>query len=184
MPGKGLVLYVGKKPQMRRPRKDAWTKRLRAAFLDELSATCNIAASLRRVRKNRRGLDKLRARDASFRAEMRAAIRRAYTTLELFALEQIMNGTVKTTTKADGSVEKVHHYPLHLALNLLRLHKATADEPEEAPDDEAAEAVRRRILRKLTAVRAEIEAEEAAARGADCAEAGQDPGDEARERDR
>ena len=160
MAGKDLVLYVGKKPQMRKPRKDAWTKAKRRAFLDTLSVTCNIAASLRKVRKGRRGLDRLRARDAGFRAEMRAAIRHAYTNLELFALEQMMNGTVKTTTRADGSVEKVHHYPLHLALSLLRLHKGTAEEPEEAGDPEAIEEVRARILRKLEAVRRRVEAED------------------------
>jgi hypothetical protein len=148
-----MVLVTGAKPQLRRARANSWTKAKREAFLAALAATCNIAAALRRVRMSRSGLDRLRGRDAEFRQRMREAVREAYRNLELFTIEKMMNGTVKTVTKPDGSVETVHEYPLHLAVQLLRLHKDNAPDAEDAPMAEDREEVTNRLIRKIAGVR-------------------------------
>ncbi len=162
-----LVLAAGRKPRLVKARKNGWTKAKQEAFLAALGGTCNIAAALRKVRMSRSGLDKLRSRDAGFRARMREAVREAYRNLELFTIEKMMNGTVKTVTKPGGHVETVHEYPLHLAVQLLRLHKD--DSPaasEDAPMAEDREEVTNRLLRKIAAVRKRLDAEAAKAEGA------------------
>ena len=155
-----LELAGGKRPQLRKARTTGWTPKTREEFLAALSGTSNIAAALRRVGMCRSGLDKLRQRDAAFRAGMRQAIRSAYQPLELFVLERLMNGTVKTVTRADGSVETVHEFPLHLAIQLLRLHKDTAEAGETVHPPADIEAVRARLLRKLEGVRRRLDREE------------------------
>ena len=151
--------------QKREDRKDGWTDQKKDRFIETLAATCNIAASLRAVEMSRGGLEKLRARDGSFRARMADARRRAYLDLEFFALEKLMNGTVKTVTKADGKVETVHEYPIGLAMNLLRLHRDVAGsaEAEEAaePSEEQRLEVVERVMRKLRKLRARIDREDA-----------------------
>lgn len=158
-----LVLVGGGRPRMAKARKNSWTKAKRAAFLAELAGTCNIAAALRKVRMSRSGLDALRHRDAGFRAQMAEAVGRAYSDLELFTLKKMMDGTVKTVTKPDGGVETVHEYPLHLAVQLLRLHKDNAPgaEPDLAAEDK--EAVVARLVRKIGAVRRRLEKEASSA---------------------
>ena len=155
----GLVLAGGAARQLRKPRKGGWTNAKKQAFLAALAGTCNIAAALRKVRMCRSGLDGLRARDGAFRAAMREAIRTAYSDLELFAIEKIMTGTVKTVTRADGAVETTHEYPLGHALQLLRLHKDGAAAADSEPDlaAEGREEVVERLLRKVKAVRARME---------------------------
>lgn len=151
----------------RADRKEGWTEAKKDQFIEVLEATCNIAAALRAVGMSRSGLTKLRARDGAFRATMADSRRRAYVDLEFFTLGKIMDGTVKTVTKADGSVETVHEYPLHLALQLLRLHRDVADSvaAEEAPDGAPDEARRlevvERLMRKMRKLRERVEQEEA-----------------------
>jgi hypothetical protein len=100
----------------------------------------------------------LRKRSAEFRAAWAEALSEGYAKLEMMLLERAMNGTVKTVTRASGAVDKIHEYPNALALSLLKLHKASvADaEAEHHPDD--MEEVRRRLLRKLAAVKKRGEA--------------------------
>jgi hypothetical protein len=166
----------------RADRKEGWTEAKKAAFLEVLGATCNIAAGLRAVEMSRPGLERLRARDGSFRAAMTEVRRRAYLDLEFFALEKMMNGTVKTVTKADGAVETVHEYPLTQAMHLLRLHRDVAGgagmpeaESEEAGEEQKAEVVER-LMRKMRALRARMDREEAAALKAKGGEVGADGG--------
>ena len=162
-----LVLAGGKRPRMVKARRNSWTKAKQEAFLGALTATCNIAAALRRVRMSRGGLDNLRHRDAAFRERMRIAVREAYAGLEMFAIEKMMSGVVKTVTKADGAVETVQEYPLHLAVQLLRLHKDNAPEAEAAPNADEREEVTKRLLRKIAAVRARQQREEGGGEEAD-----------------
>lgn len=160
MSGKNeLVLVAGKRPQMRKGRRNGWTKAKQEAFLAALARTCNIAAALRSVRMSRSGLDRLRRRDAGFRARMIETVREAYGTLELFTIRKMMDGTVKTVTKADGSVETVHEYPLQLAVQLLRLHKDNAPGAEPELRGEDREAVLARLGRKVDAVARRLERE-------------------------
>lgn len=157
---RGLVLAGGAKPQLRRVRKREWTAAKRRAFIDELAATCNIQAALRVVGMSDSGLYKLRKRDARFRAEWAEALREGYAKLEMMALERAMNGTVKTVTRANGSVDKTHEYPNGLALALLKMHRQNAAAANAEYDEEDIEEVRRRIARKLAALRKRMEAEE------------------------
>jgi hypothetical protein len=167
--------------QAKKRAKDGWTAAKRALFIETLKTTCNIAASLRKVRMSRSGLDKLCARNGGFRAEMAEARRQAYRDLEYFALEKLMAGTVKTVTKADGKVETVHEYPLHLALQLLRLHRdaapdggaaGVADEADAEPSEEQRMEVVERLMRKLGKLRERMRREEEAAAAAGGAESG------------
>ncbi len=154
-----MALVGGKKPQIRK-KKGGWTPAKQRAFIDELGATCNISAALRKVRMSDSGLRALRRRSAEFRALWAEALREGYARLELVMLERMMNGTVKTVTRADGSVDKTHEYPNHIALQLLRLHKSNVAEAEAEHDPEEIEAARERILRKLAAVRKRLERDE------------------------
>jgi hypothetical protein len=165
--GSELVLAAGKRPRLVKARKNSWTKQRRDAFVEALASTCNIAAALRKVRMSRSGLDRLRARDAEFRARMREAVREAYRNLELFTIEKMMSGTVKTVTKADGAVETVHEYPLNLAVQLLRLHRDNAPDTEDAPMGEDREEVTNRLLRKIAAVRKRLDTGAEGAGGAE-----------------
>ncbi|HEY0147545.1 MAG TPA: hypothetical protein VGB70_00930 [Allosphingosinicella sp.] len=162
--------------QKKAEREGGWTRAKKDLFLETLRATCNISAALREVGMSRGGLEKLRARDGAFRAGMNAARREAYRELEYFALEKMMSGVVKTVTKADGKVETVHEYPLHLALQLLRLHGdvasggggaggtgGDAEDPEAEPSEEQRLEVVDRLMRKLRKLRERMDREEAAA---------------------
>jgi hypothetical protein len=174
--------------QKRADLKDGWTEEKKDRFIETLEATCNIAAALRAVDMSRSGLDKLRARNGEFRARMREARRRAYVDLEFFTLDKIMNGTVKTVTKADGKVETVHEYPLALALQLLRLHKDVAEggagggaaaEAAAEPSEEQRVEVVERLMRKMRKLRERMDREEAAAAAAAASGAGEGAGDRA-----
>ena len=154
-----MELVGGRKPQMRK-KKGGWTAAKRKAFIDELAATCNVAASLRKVRMSDTSVYRLRKQSAQFRAEWAEALREGYAKLEMMLLERAMNGTVKTVTRADGAVDKTHEYPNHIALQLLRLHKDSAAAAEAEHDPEEMEEVRQRIARKLEAVRKRLEREQ------------------------
>lgn len=168
--------------QKREDRKAGWTEEKKDKFIETLTATCNIAASLRAVGMSRSGLEGLRARDGAFRTRMADARRQAYLELEFFALDKMMNGTVKTVTKADGKVETTHEYPIGMAMQLLRLHRdvagsAEADEAAEPSEEQRLEVVER-VMRKLRKLRARLDREDDAnkaqggANGADDAGSG------------
>jgi hypothetical protein len=160
---------AARRVQLREDRKDGWTEEKKDLFIETLRATCNISASLRAVGMSRGGLDRLRARDGAFRAAMEEARRQAYVDLEFFTLEKMMNGTVKTVTKPEGKVETVHEYPVHLALQLLRLHRdvagsgETAAEAQAEPDEALRMEAVERVMRKLGKLRARMDRERAAA---------------------
>ena len=93
---------------------------------------------------------------AAFRAAWAEALAEAYRNLELMMLERAMNGTVKTVTRADGSIDRTHEYPNAIALTLLRLHRdsaAAAEEEAEASEADVEE-LRARILRRIQRLRA------------------------------
>ena len=60
--------------QVRKAAKGGWTPAKRAAFLEHLAATCNIAASARAVGMAPRGAHALKKRDAVFAADWAGAI--------------------------------------------------------------------------------------------------------------
>jgi hypothetical protein len=52
--------------QKRAPRKDGWSKTMRAKFLDHLAATCNVSASAARINRSPDSARDLRRRDGEF----------------------------------------------------------------------------------------------------------------------
>ena len=80
--GAGAGGKAGGRLQVRKAAKGGWTPAKRAAFLEHLAGTCNVAASARAVGMAPRGAHALKARDAVFAADWAAAIEAAYETLE------------------------------------------------------------------------------------------------------
>ena len=156
----GVTLEGSKRPQLRKARAGSWTAAKRSAFIEELAATCNVAASLRTVGMSAVSVYKLRKRSAEFRAQWAEALREGYAKLEMMLIERAMNGTVKTVTRAGGAVDKTREYPNHVALALLRMHKDKVGEAETAYTEQDLEEVRRRIVRKVAAVNVRAEREE------------------------
>jgi hypothetical protein len=148
-------------PQLRKESARAWTVAKRGAFLSELAATCNVRASADAAGMSVSAVYGLRMRDARFRAQWREALREGYAKLELMLIDRAMNGSVKTVTRAGGAVDKTHEYPNGLAFQLLKMHREEAQVADSEHDPDEIEEVRRRIARKLDALRRRIEAEQA-----------------------
>jgi hypothetical protein len=156
---KGLELAGGKVPRLRKPARKAFTKAKQDRFLAALAATCNVSAACRSARVSDTCAYEHRRKNAAFRAGWAEAVREAYGRLELMTLERMMNGTVTTRTRADGSVDKTHEYPNAIALQLLRLHRATAAEAEQVHDAEDIEEVRERLAQRIERLRIRVQKE-------------------------
>ena len=92
---------AGGRLQVRKAAKGGWTPAKRAAFLEHLAATCNIAASARAVGMAPRGAHALKARDAVFAADWAGAIEAAYETLEARLLAYAL-GEVEGEAEAEA----------------------------------------------------------------------------------
>lgn len=152
---------LDRRPQLRRtPRgQPRFTLAKQDIFFAELAATCNVAAACRKARIGTKCVYEHRRKSAAFRARWAEAVREAYARLELMMVERSLNGTVRTRTRADGSVETMHEYPDHIAMHLLRMHRDTAAEAEEVHDSDRIEEVRERLVGRLARLRRQIEAE-------------------------
>jgi hypothetical protein len=146
-------LAGGKVPRVTQARKNAFDRAKQARFLAELAATCNVSLAAKRAGVSVGTVYDRKAKDAAFRAGWGTALGEAYRKLELMMLERAMNGTVKTVTKHDGTIDRTHEYPNAIALTLLRLHRDTAAEAEELPDEEDTEALRAEIARRIERIR-------------------------------
>lgn len=111
-------------PQVRTIRKDGWTVRARAAFLDHLAATCNISLSARAVGKDPSSVRALRRRDAEFAAAWDDALETGYATVEAMLLSRAV-GTQAATDAVDPAIlpdpPKPEDMDSELALRLLSL---------------------------------------------------------------
>jgi len=143
----------GKRPQVVKARANAFTAAKQVRFLEALGSTCNVAMSCREAKVSESTVRRHYAGNAGFRASWDEAVEHSYRNLELGLLDRALNGTTKTVTKADGSVDRTHEYPNALALTLLRLHrdKAVPEEPEGEEED--IEEVKARILRRIQRLR-------------------------------
>jgi len=108
--GGGAGGKAGGRLQVRKAAKGGWTPAKRAAFLEHLAATCNIAASARAVGMAPRGAHALKKRDAAFAADWAGAIEAAYETLEVrllaYALgESEAEAEAESEAEADGVVD-------------------------------------------------------------------------------
>lgn len=136
--------------QQRRPRKDGWTQRRRARFLETLRATCNVRESARSVGLTHASAYELRKRDRDFARAWAEARDEAYAELEMMLLRHALFGSQRTETVRDGggrhapvkSVKTIHSYPHMVAVRLLIAHRKAVtafreQEGRERPDDEA-----------------------------------------------
>lgn len=105
---------------------------------------------------------KRRQRNAAFRAAWGEAIAVAYRRLELVLLERAFNGTDKVVTRKDGSEERVREYPNSIALQLLKMHKDTAEKAEREPAPGELEELRGKLQRKIERLRQRLLDEDAA----------------------
>ena len=149
---------AGGRPQLCRRRRGLTAAR-QEKFFATLAATCNVSRACRAAGIGRDCVYNYRRESAAFRARWAEAVRESYARLELMMLERMMNGTVKTRTRADGSVETIHEHPNAIALQLLRLHRQTAAEAETEYEPEDVEEVRKRIADKLERLRAQLDKE-------------------------
>lgn len=175
---RGTKLSGGKRPQVRKVRKDGFVKAKQERFFKALAETCNIALSCRRARVSRPTIDRYCNEDGAFRARLAQVMRGAYRALELATLERALNGSVKTVTKADGSVQTMHEYPLAIAISLLRMHRESVAKTEaaEALDETEADELRARLADKLARLRKRMEQEAEERGGEDGVEAGGEGG--------
>ncbi|MDQ8757833.1 hypothetical protein RCO27_16525 [Sphingosinicella sp. LHD-64] len=144
------------RPQLQKPKPRAFTKAKEDKFLAALAATCNVTQSARRAGVSKAAVYERRQKSAAFRARWAATVGEAYANLELAMLERMMNGTVKTVRRADGSVDETRDYPNAIALQLLRLHRETAIEAEQEHDPEEIEEVRVRLAERIERLRKRI----------------------------
>jgi hypothetical protein len=158
------------RPQVRKAKPRAFDKTKQDIFFETLAATCNVTRSARRAGVGKFAVYDHRRKSAAFRARWAAAIGEAYANLELTMIERMLNGTVKTVRRADGSVDETREYPNAIALQLLRLHRDTAVEAERDHEPEDVEEVRAQLAERLERLRGRMEAAEK--RGDDCADGG------------
>ncbi len=117
--------------QVRKTAPRGWTPVKRAAFLEHLAATCNIAASARAVGMAPRGAHALKARDAVFAADWARAIEAAYETLEVRLLAYALGegegeAEAEAEAEADGDAEaelRGAHFDPRVAVQALGFRK-------------------------------------------------------------
>ncbi len=121
--------------QVRKAARGGWTPAKRAAFLEHLAATCNIAASARAVGMAPRGAHALKKRDAAFAADWAGAIEAAYETLEVRLLAYALGETegeaeaeseAESEAEADGDAEaelRGAHFDPRVAVQALGFRK-------------------------------------------------------------
>ncbi len=120
--------------QVRKAARGGWTPAKRAAFLEHLAATCNVAASARAVGMAPRGAHALKARDAVFAADWAAAIEAAYATLEARLLAYALGeakgeAEAEAARVADGDAEtesRGAHFDPRVAVQALGFRRRDA----------------------------------------------------------
>ena len=149
--------------QRRLARKDGWTEKRRAQFLDVLATTCNVAEAVRTVGMTVSGVYELRKRDEGFAALWEEALERAWGELEMWAMRQMQHGTEREETVREGDAETgtvkmtktIKTYPLAIAIRLLASHHATVERYRTARAIERASAAsaREKLYRSLDLAR-------------------------------
>jgi hypothetical protein len=144
-----LVLIGGKKPQLRKPARNSWTKAKEEVFLTVLADTCNVTRACAAAGVGVTSVYRRKKENAAFRGAWLTAISIAYQRLELVLLERAFNGMEKLVVGRGGETRVMREYSNQLAIALLKMHRDTASDAEfEVPQDEIEEA-RERLIRKL-----------------------------------
>lgn len=150
----------GKKgPQVRKRRKDGWTKHARCIFLDHFRATCNATASAKAAGLTEGSAFKLRARDLEFAAEWDLALRDsdARLTGKLIVFAETKGKKQPEPDEDEPAVAPIEDFDPQLALAVIRHHQASlaggrrrgGPRPKAATRDELIEA----LVKQLAALR-------------------------------
>ena len=75
-------------------------------------------------------------------------------------LDRALNGTEKVVVRKDGSEERMREYPNQIAMHLLKMHRDSAMQAIEEPDEADVADVRARLVEKLERLRRRFEAED------------------------
>ena len=148
------------KPKVRKPRRNEWTRAKERTFFTALAETCNVKLAAEIAGMSVAGAYWRRKRDAAFRAGWAEAIGAAYQRLELVMLDRALNGTEKIVVRKDGSEERMREYPNQIAMHLLKMHRDSAMQAIEEPDEADVADVRARLVEKLERLRRRFEAED------------------------
>lgn len=159
-PKDDLVLAGGANPKSRKQAPRDWTSAKETTYVEVLAETCNFTRAAEAAGVSTSSAWKRRKTNAAFRAGCREAIAAGYQRLELALLDRALNGSEKIVTRKDGSEERVREYPNAVALTLLRLHRETAAEVANEPDQVDVAELRERLVNKLERLRKRIEEEE------------------------
>lgn len=155
-----LTIVGGATPKLRKPSAKDWTRAKEETFLTALAETCNVTAATQAAGVSVSAAYARRKKVAVFRAGWAEAIATAYQRLELVMLDRALNGTEKIVVRKDGSEERMRDYPNQIALHLLKMHRDSAMEALEEPDEAEVTEVRERLVKKLERLRSRFEAEE------------------------
>ena len=147
-------------PKVRKPRRNEWTRAKERTFFTALAETCNVKLAAETAGMSVAGAYWRRKRDAAFRAGWAEAIGAAYQRLELVMLDRALNGTEKVVVRKDGSEERMREYPNQIAMHLLKMHRDSAMQAIEEPDEADVADVRARLVEKLERLRRRFEAED------------------------
>jgi hypothetical protein len=153
-----LTVAGGARPQVRKPRKNEWTKAKEGAFFTALAETCNVTLAVEAAGMSLTGAYQRRKKVAAFRAGWAEAIAAAYQRLELVMLDRALNGTEKIVIRKDGSEERMREYPNQIALHLLKMHRDSAMEALAEPAEGEVDELRQRLFDKLERLRKREEA--------------------------
>lgn len=154
-----MVLQEGSQAKLREPTQRDWTKKKETIFLTVLAETCNVTLACSEAGVSISAAYARRKKNAAFRAAWSEAIAVAYRRLELMLLERSFNGTEKVITRKDGSEERVREYPNTLAVQLLKMHKETAEDAEREPGEGELEELRAKLQGKIERLRKRLIAE-------------------------
>ena len=147
--GKELTLVAARKPQRKKQAPRDWTNEKADRFLGVLADTCNVSEACRQTGISMTVVYRRRKMDAKSRTAWNETLSGAYSRLELVLLDRAFNGTEKTMTRHDGSIDRMREYPNHIALRLLQMHRETVIETEHEMAEEDANEIRERLVRKL-----------------------------------
>ena len=158
---KAMTLVAALTPQLKKLARRDWSQAKASALLGVLAATCNVSEACRQSGVPMTVAYRRRKMDAAFRAAWVEAIGVAYSRLEMMLLERAFHGIEKVIRRKDGSEERMLEYPNQLGLQLLKMHRDTAQEAEsEYSTDDVAE-IRERLVKKLQRLKRRDDEQEA-----------------------
>ncbi|GAA0737956.1 hypothetical protein CA233_12045 [Sphingomonas sp. ABOLD] len=111
----------------------AWSDRQERAFLDMLAATCNVVRSCKQAKVDHRSAYRRRRENPVFASAWRAAILTGYERLEEQLLAQLAAPHPFEEDGIDEVPPPAGAFDAKLAMELLRMHRATVENRPQTP---------------------------------------------------